>query len=357
MDRTQFTSIPELDMVRRMPRLGKIGLGVKMKNPQGREYPREVEYFVLDAPGPDATQLQKAMYEKFRAVYGEKPKFLDIMFPSDDRTAFFPQAYKAYTKAGLQCIGNGQVANRIGAFFPEGADERDQADEWHEFTPCTCDLYENGDCKRMGNLMVILPLVSMGGVWQIDTSSFYSITQINNEIEMYLRMIGSIAWKARPVVGKDGKKRTETAFMLTREPQPIQYGGKTQTHFTMHVRLRGLSQMTFEEVMSLQTSKAAATVALPETTREVELIAGHQDQPTTVDGDEPLDVSDGEQYETEPQEPEQSRTEALAETVEPKKPAAKAKPKAETKPPVEKKAPETKPDEGPVGEEQADIGW
>jgi len=306
-----FTSIPELDMVRRMPRLGKIGLGVKMppKREGGREYPKEVDYFVLDPPSDDATRLQTMMFEKFRSVYGPKPKHLDILFPAEDRTAFFPQAYKLYAQSGLKCKGNGECASRLGALFEEGSPERAQPDDWHVWTPCTCDRYEDGECKRMGNLMVILPLVSMGGVWQIDTSSFHSIVNINNEVAMYENMLrGHISWLARVVQGNDGKPHTETAFILTREPQSIQYDGKTQVHWTMHVRLRRLSEMTFEDVMALRDGAGPPkAIGLPSPSPEQELIEGNQAVPTTTEDVHPETVDDdspGSDLDEEPVEQE-----------------------------------------------------
>ena len=53
----------------RMPRLGKIHLGVKVEGDRST-YPRAVDYFVCP---PEVV-----------AIHGEKPKELDVMFPNED---------------------------------------------------------------------------------------------------------------------------------------------------------------------------------------------------------------------------------------------------------------------------------
>lgn len=86
-----------LSGVRRLPRLGKIRLGVKVKNSQGKEYPRETDYFVVP--------------EEIRDVYGEMPKELDILIPVENDEVSFPQALKFYgSSRGLKCKGDGETA-------------------------------------------------------------------------------------------------------------------------------------------------------------------------------------------------------------------------------------------------------
>lgn len=77
--------IKGLTEMRRMPRIGKLHLGIKVtKNKKGEEcppYPKAVDYFVYpeaDAPGGELLgQLNKA--------FGEKPKELRIVFPLEGR--------------------------------------------------------------------------------------------------------------------------------------------------------------------------------------------------------------------------------------------------------------------------------
>jgi len=83
----------------RIPRLGKIRLGIKVPGSKS-EYPKATDYFVCPI--------------EVRAVYGEKPKKLQIAFHSDELEEVFPQYYKRYGKStGLVCKGDGEDANQI----------------------------------------------------------------------------------------------------------------------------------------------------------------------------------------------------------------------------------------------------
>jgi hypothetical protein len=62
-----------------------------------------------------------------------------------------------------------------------GAGDRDKGVE-------PCPEFAASKCKRMGNLLIILPLVAADGVFQIDTSSVNSIIDINSGIENIVKM-------------------------------------------------------------------------------------------------------------------------------------------------------------------------
>jgi len=47
--RQKFTRIKGLSSIRRLPRLGKIRLGIKKVTAKGKEYPSETDYFVCPA--------------------------------------------------------------------------------------------------------------------------------------------------------------------------------------------------------------------------------------------------------------------------------------------------------------------
>jgi hypothetical protein len=135
-----FTTIKGVSERRRLPRLGKIRLGVKVLAKNGQGYPAEVDYFVVP---PEVQQ-----------VYGPKPKMLDVMFPVQDRGVIFPQALKWYGAGrGLKCIGDGERAMRL--------NEQTGA---MESMDCPCPLYEQRQCQRRAHLMVILPKINMGGI-------------------------------------------------------------------------------------------------------------------------------------------------------------------------------------------------
>lgn len=166
----------------RIPRLGKIHLGIKVKSKDKKDvqYPKATDYFVV----PD----------EVKKVYGEKPTELQIMFPVEEPELFAQQWLRAYSQTqGLICIGSG-VEGRRKVDMATGAiaDHETKQWEWKEITcdPQDCPEYESKRCRRVMNLQFLLPEVPGLGVYQIDTSSFYSIVNINSMIKMLKGMLG-----------------------------------------------------------------------------------------------------------------------------------------------------------------------
>lgn len=208
-------TIKGLSAIRRLPRLGKIRLGVKAKSASGKEYPKEVSYFVCP---PEVER-----------IYGEKPVELEIMFPLDDTTIIFPQNYKWYSAQSLNCRGNGETAMRrvsklteeqklqIGEDLP--TDQNDFVD-----IPCPCPLLESGECSHVGNLMVMLPKVSMSGIFQLDTGSRNNIINLNSSMEFIRGILGRVAL---------------VPLKLRRKPQVMEYLGKKATHYLLSLEFEG----------------------------------------------------------------------------------------------------------------------
>lgn len=148
---------------RRLPRLGKIKLGKKLKNEKGAEHPVQTRYFVC----PEIIQQK----------YGPEPTELDIMFPLNDIEVIFPQYMKLYGKTGLKCRGDGR-----NALVMSGGILKEKT--------CTPGAPECAGCKPLGTLNVLLYKVPGWGVWQIWTSSWNSIVNLNSSIEMIKVMTG-----------------------------------------------------------------------------------------------------------------------------------------------------------------------
>lgn len=193
-----FTTIKGVSERRRLPRLGKIRLGVKVLAKSGQAYPAEVDYFVVPP------EVQK--------IYGPKPKALDVMFPVQDRGVIFPQALKWYGSGrGLKCIGDGERAMRL-----------NDATGVMEPADCPCPLLESGQCARRAHLMVILPKVNMGGVYQIDMGSYNSIVDLNSGLDYVEAMVGRVAM---------------VPLVLTRVPRETFGGGQRRVHYPLQVSL------------------------------------------------------------------------------------------------------------------------
>ena len=200
--KSQFTRIEGLSSRRRLPRLGKIRLGVKaVSKKTGREYPKETEYFVVPP------EVEK--------VYGKKPTALDIMFPINDPEIVFPQAYKFYgSSKGLKCIGNGRNAHRA------------NDDGTFAEIECPCEKLESGECGQRASLMVMLPKVNLGGIYQIDIGSYHSIVDINSGID-YIKAL------LKEALGVE--RFALIPLVLKREPKETHHDNKKQIHHTLQL--------------------------------------------------------------------------------------------------------------------------
>ena len=212
--------IKGLSEQRRLPRLGKIHLGVKVtKNKKGEEcspYPRATEYFVC----PDEVM----------AVYGEKPQKLEIIIPVEDEEMWANQYYRKYSRSrGLVCKGDGITCRRMVDVGTGDTANRDTTQiVWKEGQPCAgreCPDYQAKKCQEVMNLQFLLPKVPGIGVWQIDTGSINSIRNINNMAAMIRATCDRISWiplvlTLEPVEvtnPDDGKKKTVRCLNLRHE--------------------------------------------------------------------------------------------------------------------------------------------
>ena len=186
-----MSPIKGVSELRRIPRLGKIRLGIKVEEPKKNPYPRPTDYFVL----PDTV----------KKYLGEKPTKLPIMFPTENQNEFAPQFLKCYSfTQGMVCRGDGVKAMRK-VDTATGDIVNHNTKEWvfQEMTcdPDTCPQYlgdpERGvrpQCRRVMNLLFLIPDVPGFGVWQLDTSSFYSIVNINSCLDLIRRICGRISF-------------------------------------------------------------------------------------------------------------------------------------------------------------------
>jgi hypothetical protein len=157
--------------IRRFPRLGKIRLGVKREK-GSTTYPQAVDFFVCP--------------EEVQEVHGEKPQELPIMFPADDLDLVAPQWYKCYSYThGLICKGDGKTCRRK-VDKTTGDFASHETKKWALAegicVPGECPKIGNKQCRKVMCLQFILPEVPGLGVYQLDTSSFYSIVNINSQL-------------------------------------------------------------------------------------------------------------------------------------------------------------------------------
>jgi hypothetical protein len=195
----------------RLPRLGKIRLGIKKENASGVSYPFQTEYFVCP--------------EEVRKVFGEKPRELRIMFPTDDQTQWASQYLRCYSASrGLVCRGDGETSvAKIDVRTGEIASKESAETEMKEITcnPAKCAYYQKAQCRRVMNLQFLLPDCPGFGVYQLDTSSFFSIVNVNSSLELIRGTCGRLSMLplSLKLIGQEvqpeGKKKTVRVLSMT----------------------------------------------------------------------------------------------------------------------------------------------
>ena len=126
----------------RLPRLGKIRLGIKKENAEGTIYPSPTDYFVCP--------------EEVRKVFGEKPRELRIMFPTENETQWASQYLRCYSETGnLICRGDGETAlAKVETINRETSSKGEIISKLLEM-PCNpdrCPIHKQGYCRQVMNL-------------------------------------------------------------------------------------------------------------------------------------------------------------------------------------------------------------
>jgi hypothetical protein len=212
----EFTRIKGLSDRRRLPRLGKIRLGVKAVSTKGQTYPVEKRYFILP---PEAAK-----------VYGQQAEELDVMFPVEDEEIIFPQRLAWFGQSrGPKCMGDGEKARRL--------NEKGE----YEDRSCPCELLKKKECQQRANLLIILPRVSVGGVYQIDISSYHSIVDLNSGIDYIRALLGRISM---------------VPLKLKRVARETHGSGRKETHYPLQIAFEGNMDalMAFKKIGPRQLS-------------------------------------------------------------------------------------------------------
>lgn len=254
--RPNITRIKGLSDRRRMPLLGKIRLGIKVKNQEGAEYPRETDYFVC----PD----------EVKEIFNEQPKSLEIMLPLNDIDAVFPTAYILYGHSiGVKCKGDGERAWHVD---PESKEMIDKE--------CPCEMLDAGKCKQVGRFLFMIPKVSVAGVYQLSTSSYNSIVDIGSGLDFVQAMVGRFAF---------------ISLEMKRIPTITHHNGKRQTHHTIQIKLPDAFNLKALEDMKADNNRifTQARYQLP----------APLDENPELDPPDIIDITDEEEPPTPEEEP------------------------------------------------------
>jgi hypothetical protein len=137
------------------------------------------------------------------------------MFLVNDPEVVFPQAYKHYGSGkGLKCTGNGEKA-----YYANEAGEMVEKE-------CPCPLLDQKKCNRRAALLVSLPKVNLGGIYQIDIGSWNSIVDINSGIDTTRAII-------QQTLGID--RFAMMPLNLERVATETHHDGHKQTHYTLRL--------------------------------------------------------------------------------------------------------------------------
>lgn len=248
--------ISKLSSRRRLPRIGKIFLGIKIRKTCGQcsgkkiinnkkcskclgegfiEYPKEVEHFVIDKR-PEIIEF-----------YGNTPTELQIMFPIDDNEIIFSQYYKRYGYGILRCMGDG---NRATCWDEEhgGIKEID----------CPCEHLETDACKPVAILQFILLRPERGtfipigsGTYQISTSSKNSIVDVNSGLD-YIRVICGRA-DMIPLILRRAPLETQRVEILAKEKK---FKLKKARHFTLQFAFDKMNLIKLQTLALKKPSQA-----------------------------------------------------------------------------------------------------
>jgi len=169
-----MSPIKGISEIVRLPRLGKIRLGIKEEGANRKLYPAPTDYFVC----PD----------EVKKVFGEKPKELRIMFPTENREQWASQYLRCYSDSrNLICRGDGETAlARVETPTGETDSMVEKTSKLMEIpcNPTRCPCHQQGYCRRVMNLQFLLPDCPGFGVYQLDTSSYHSMKNINSMLAL-----------------------------------------------------------------------------------------------------------------------------------------------------------------------------
>ena len=183
----------------RLPLQGKIRLGTRAKD-DGRIYFTPADHFIC----PD----------EVKKVFGEKPKELRIMFPTEDETQWASQYFRCYSESGsLICRGDGDTAlakvetNSTGKISSKLLE-----------MPCNpgrCPCHQRGYCRRVMNLQFLLPDCPGFGVYQVDTGCSHSILNIKSMLDLTRSVFGRVSMI--PLLLRLVERKVDSEGGLTKE--------------------------------------------------------------------------------------------------------------------------------------------
>ncbi len=190
----------------RFPRLGVIRLGVKETNASGKEYPKEVNYFVLP---PD---LQESFEE---AGLDPRPTSIEVSFPSDDVQQNFDTWFTRYDGPLLAAKCDGVEVLLIDKLGKETRQACGRKPE--DSTKCS-----GCGATALGRLNVIVRHGKSMGVYQVLIGGVGRIESLLMELATYRDRPGlSRAWFNLIRIPQQQQIRKQDGSRMAREGYPV----------------------------------------------------------------------------------------------------------------------------------------
>lgn len=192
----------------RYPRLGVIRLGGTFdsgrKNDKNEPImlPREYDYFVVP---PELAAVERI---------GEKPKAIEVSFPSDRPADIFDPWFTRYDGPLLTARCDGVTCTVI----PKEGEETTKACGRPERGPAKC---PQCGARALGRLNVIVRFAKVMGIYQVLIGGFERCKSITTELKMYERTGLSHRWFDLTRDPAAVQIRTETGKRLSREGYPV----------------------------------------------------------------------------------------------------------------------------------------
>ncbi len=236
--------IHDLDRRIRPPRLGTIGLGIKVGS-DDKERPQEVRYFVV---GPEIAK-----------VYGEQSTRLPVRFPWNEPGQVLHSIFYVQRKGRVkvrQC--DGRMFTEIRS---EGKDVCGDCpkskDPDNLYAPC-----EFG-CRATARLSVLIPKTRLG-IWEVRLGGLGRIADLMAELRLYRAAIGPLS---------------QFPFEIERLEVEEQYFSKDGPRWRKGYPVRLRSPYTIEEVAALHEAQGMQPALSPAPQEEDVVDADEEDEP------------------------------------------------------------------------------
>lgn len=231
-----------LDRRIRPPRLGTIGLGIKVGS-GAQEHAQEVRYFVV------APEVAK--------VYGEQPTTLPVRFPWNEPEQVLHSIYYEQRRGRVkvrQCDGRMFTEIRSGGKDVWG-DCLKAKDPDNLYAPC-----EFG-CRARARLSVLVPKTRLG-IWEIRMGGLGRIADLMAELRLYRAAIGPLS---------------QFPFEIERMETEEQYFSNEGPRWRKGYPVRLRSPYTLEEVAALHEAQGVQA-ALPPAPHDEDVVDTDEDE-------------------------------------------------------------------------------